>query len=372
MRTPALVSILMIAVVGVAIVAVFAFVTAGDSDTTTSAQGGSFTYASQAELGKSLFFDTRLSGDTQTSCSSCHLPDAAWTDGEALSRGYTSVLHFRNTPTLLNSSQQEYFFWDGRIDGSDLATTVREHITEAHFMNLDGRLMVERMAQVPEYAEAFEDLFGSEVSFGKILNAIAAYVRTLESSDDNPYKQFTSGDRSALSVSAQAGLELFSGAANCSSCHSGDLLTDGAFYATGALDNPDIFTNPDRHITFRRFFKQFAVGNFIELREDPGLFALTHEAEDYRKFRTPSLLEAARTAPYMHGGSLATLEDVVRFYNDGAGDGPNKDARLVPLGLSEQEISNLVTFLESLGSPPDAVQIPDLPDYDVVELGGGQ
>lgn len=372
MRTPALVSVSMVLVLVITIAVIATLAATDPSGKPTSAQGGTFTYATQAELGQSLFFDGRLSGDTQTSCSSCHLSEEAWTDGDALSRGYTSVLHFRNTPTLLNSSQQDSFFWDGRIDGSDLATTVREHITEAHFMNLDGRLMVERMNQIPEYSEAFVDLFGSEVSFGKILNALAAYVRTLESSDSNPYIRFTNGDQSALSVSEQAGLELFNGAASCSSCHSGELLSDGGFYATGAPDNPEIFTDPDRHITFRRFFKQFAVGNFVELREDPGRFAMTHEDADFRTFRTPSLLEVSRTAPYMHSGAIATLEDVVNFYNDGGGSSPNKDSRLRPLGLTTQEISDLVAFLESLGSPADVVQAPDLPDYDLLELGAGQ
>lgn len=371
MRNPTRFVVLTLTLLG-AVVTVTLFVAAGYGRTqSTSAQGDPFVYATQAELGRALFFDTRLSGDTATSCSSCHLPDKAWADGVELSRGYTNVQYFRNTPTLLNSSLQTFFFWDGRIDGADLPTAVREHITEAHFMNLDGRLLVERMIQIPEYSVAFEELFGSEVSFGKVLDALSAYVRTLESSGENPYVRYLDGDETALTASARAGLDLFTGAAGCSSCHSGDLLTDGEFHAIGAPDNPGIFTDPARHITFRRFFKQFAVGNFVELREDPGLFALTHEEEDFGKFRTPSLLEVARTAPYMHGGSQATLEDVVRFYNRGGGESPNKDSRLRTLGLTGQQIADLVAFLESLGSPPEEMQPPDLPDYDLLELGGG-
>ncbi|MCH8818267.1 MAG: cytochrome-c peroxidase, partial [Chloroflexi bacterium] len=137
------------------------------------------TIETQADLGRLLFFDKRLSGNNATSCSTCHIPDKAWTDGEALSTGYTSVEYFRNTPTLLNASQMPLLDWDGRFEGSDMATVVRDHIAEAHFMNLDGRLLVERMIQAPVYAEAFERLFGGEVSYGMVLNSVAAFVATL-------------------------------------------------------------------------------------------------------------------------------------------------------------------------------------------------
>ena len=135
----------------------------------------------EADLGRLLFFDRRLSGNNATSCSSCHLPDKAWTDGQALSTGYTSVEYFRNTPTLLNVSRMALLDWDGRFDGSDMASVVRDHIAEAHFMNLDGRLLVERMLQAPVYADAFERVFGSEASYGNVLDSLAAFVATLES-----------------------------------------------------------------------------------------------------------------------------------------------------------------------------------------------
>jgi cytochrome c peroxidase len=325
----------------------------------------------EADLGRLLFFDNRLSGNLATSCSSCHLPEQAWVDGEALSTGYTSVEYFRNTPTLLNATRMPLFYWDGRLDGSDVATVVRDHIAEAHFMHQDGRLLTERMVQIPVYAESFERLFGSEVSYGKILNSLAAFIATLESTD-NPYIDFKAGDDSALSAQEQAGLALFEGKAGCSACPGGDLLTDGGLYVTGVPANPDVFSEPARHITFRRFFKQFAVGEFDELRADPGHFAMTHEEADLGRFRTPSLLEAGRTAPYMHNGVLATLEDVVRFYNDSEGDAPNKDELLGPLNLSDDEIGSLVAFLQSLGSDAPAFDAPgpeDLPPYELLPLG---
>ena len=115
------------------------------------------------ELGQLLFHDGRLSGDGSTSCSSCHSPNGAFTDSQSLSDGYSrGSLYFRNTPTLINASKMPSYYWDGRFSQGDLASVARDHIAEAHFMNLDGRLLVERMRQVPEYEEGFIQAFGSE------------------------------------------------------------------------------------------------------------------------------------------------------------------------------------------------------------------
>ncbi len=332
---------------------------------TVQDQVSSASIQTQADLGRLLFFDKRLSGNSATSCSTCHIPENAWTDGRALSTGYTSIEYFRNTPTLLNASQMTLQHWDGRLDGSDMATVVRSHVAEAHFMHMDGRLLVERMLEAPVYSESFELLFGGEVSYGKVLNSLAAFVATLESAN-NPYIDFKAGDEAALTTGEQAGLELFEGKAGCSSCHSGELLADGGLHVTGVPANPEVFSNPDRHITFRRFFKTFAVGEFDDLRSDPGRFAMTHNDVDRGRFRTPSLLEVGRTAPYMHNGVIDTLDDVVRFYNDGGGDAPNKDVLLEPLNLTEGEIDSLVAFLQSLGSDEPPFDVPgDFPPYEL-------
>ena len=330
------------------------------------------------DLGRLLFHDGRLSGDGSTSCATCHDPNNAFTDGKPLSDGYSrGNLYFRNTPTLLNASKMPVYDWDGRFAQGDLATVVRDHIAEAHFMNLDGRLLVERMRQVPEYEDGFKQLLGSEVSYGKVLNAVAAYLQTLESSSANPYVAYRAGDQNALSAQAQRGLELFEGKAGCVGCHSGDLLSDGEFHNLGVQDNPSIFEEPLRHITFRRFFRMFGVSEYATMRDDPGLYALTADAADRGKFRTPSLLEVARTAPYMHGGVLDSLREVVEFYNAGGGSAPNKslprsgtgDAALRPLGLTDTEVADLVAFLESLASPVVTEDEPELPAYQPRTLG---
>ena len=324
----------------------------------------------QEALGRLLFHDGRLSGDGSTACSTCHSPTNSFTDTKTLSDGYSrGSLYFRNTPTLVNASKMPVYYWDGRFSQGDLATVVRDHIAEAHFMNLDGRLLVERMRQVPEYEQGFIQAFGSEVSYGKALNAVVAYLETLESSQDNPYLSFKSGNESALSAQARRGLDLFEDKAGCVQCHSGELLSDGDFHALGVPDNDSIFAEPLRHATFRRFFRTLGVGDFIAMRDDPGLSALTHDGGDRGKFRTPSLLEVGSTAPYMHSGAFATLSEVVEFYNAGGGESPNKDAALRPLGLTDAEKDDLVAFLQSLASPSSDEGAPDLPAYQPRTLG---
>ena len=320
----------------------------------------------QIALGKYLFFDKRLSGNNSLSCASCHQPDKAFTDGQSLSRGYPSTKYFRNTPTLLNTVYADRLYWDGRMDGGDMPTLVRDHLTEAHFMSMDGRLMVERINQVPAYVELFEKAFGGRPSFGKVLKAITAYVQSLNS-PPTPYDRYLAGDTAALSEEAQAGLALFEGKAGCSRCHSGPLLSDYGFYNTGVATDPAMFEDPELHLTFRRFFRILGVPNYRNVWEDVGLYALTMNPDDWGKFRTPSLREVARTAPYMHNGSLATLEDVVHFYNQGGG--PGQTAGLEPLGLTDAEIAQLVAFLESLSSEPVPVEVPTLPDYELLPMG---
>ena len=318
-------------------------------------------------LGKYLFFDSRLSGNNSLSCAGCHQPENAFTDGQPLSRGYPSTNYFRNTPTVLNSAYADRLYRDGRMDGRDMATMVRDHIAEAHFMSMDGRLMVERLNQVPEYVALFNEVYGSGPGYGGILNAISAYVQSLNS-PPTPYDLYLAAEDNALSEDALAGLELFEGKAGCSDCHSGTLLSDDQYHNTGVGTDIAMFEDPERHLTFRRFFRVLGVPNYRALSEDVGQYALTMDEDDWGKFVTPRLREVDRTAPYMHDGSLATLEEVVAFYNDGGGE--TETADLEALSLSDEEASQLVAFLASLSSEPIPVEAPALPGYSLVELGG--
>jgi len=299
-----------------------------------------------ANLGKRMFYDTRLSGDTSLSCASCHQPDKAFTDGEPLSAAYTGAAHFRNTPTLANVGFRDAWMHDGRL-GTNLNDVVREMITETYLMNMDMRLMQERLKQDPVYVEMFEKAGLGEPSNGGARKAIPEYLKTL-TSRGAPF------DRGELSVEAERGFELFKGKAGCARCHSGPLLSDNQPHSSGVPENLQIFADPLRHITFVTYAKFMGVGSYMNIRRDPGAHAQTHRADgsDMGTFMTPTLRELKYTAPYMHNGTFKTLADVVKFYNAGGGEAANKSDLLGPLKLSRKEQSDLVSFLESLSGDP--------------------
>lgn len=324
--------------------------------------------AEQVELGKLLFFDPRLSGDAAISCATCHDPKKGWGDAKALSTGYPGSEHFRNSQTILNAAYYKRNYWDGRMDGRDLATLVRDHLTEAHFMQVDGRLFTERLKQVPEYEELFKKAFGGEPSFGRTLNAIVAFVQTV-TSRNAPFDRHLKGETAALSSVSQEGMKLFLGKAGCIQCHDGALLSDQKFHSLGVPENPAVYAEPLRHITFRRFTKTLGVPNYDNLREDVGLYAVTKDPHDRGRFRTPSLREVSLTAPYMHNGVFPALEAVVDFYDQGGGTHPNKSPLLKPLGLTDGEKRAVVEFLRSLSGDLVLVEPPGLPEYRLRTLG---
>ena len=322
----------------------------------------------KAELGRMLFFDKRLSGDAEIACADCHSPAQAWSDGLPLSRGYPGTSYFRRTPSLLDVALRRRLYWDGRLDGRDMDSLVRDHLTEAHFMNADGRLLIERLRQVPEYEAAFKAAMGGEPSFGRILGAITAFVATLRT-DGGALDRHLSGKKK-LTGKELEGYQLFTGKAACTRCHSGATLTDESFHVTGVPESGAVFSEPLRHITFRRFFKTMGVADYAQLRADVGRYAQTQVESDRGAFRTPSLRNVGAQAAFMHNGSLATLSDVVAFYDAGAGVGPDNRPRLTPLGLSGAQKAALVAFLKVLkGSSTEVVPPASLPAYAPRKLG---
>jgi cytochrome c peroxidase len=234
-------------------------------------------------------------------------------------------------------------------------------LTEPFFLAADGRLLIERLRQVPEYVELFRDAYNVEPDFGTILKALAAYVAALDS-PPSPYERHAAGEADALSAEALAGVKLFEGKAGCAACHPAPHFTDHRFHDLGLRTDPRLLDDPERHTTFRRFFRGLGTPNYRNLDSDPGRYVVHFAAADRGRFRTPGLREVSRTAPYLHDGRLATLAEVVDRYDRGV-------PGLKPLGLTAAEKRQLLAFLESLSSEPTAVVVPELPDYVLLPPG---
>jgi len=298
--------------------------------------------AKKAALGKRLFFDPRLSGDAAISCATCHNPEEGFANRDALSPGYPGNKHFRNAPTVINAVHKKSWMHDGRL-GTNLNDVTREMLTEDYIMNMDMRLMQERVKQDSKYVKMFKDAGYGEPSNGSIRKAIPEYLKTL-TSKNAPF------DTGKMSRSAKRGMKLFKGKAGCVQCHNGSLLSDGKAHNTGVAENFDIFRDPQRHQAFIAFNMFMGNENYMNLKRDVGAHVQTHKADgsDMGKFMTPSLRELKYTAPYMHNGTITSLSGVVDFYNRGGGKDSNKSTKLKKLHLSKNEKKDLVAFLKSL------------------------
>ena len=287
--------------------------------------------AEKIELGRRLFSDRRLSRDGSIACSSCHEPERAFSDGRSIPVGVSGRQGRRSAPALINRGYGRAFFWDGR--SPSLEEQVLKPIQDPNEMDLTLDEAVSRLAHMREYADQFETAFGRAVNAQDLARALASYVRTI-TSGDAPLDRYMNGDRDALSAQERAGLAIFRGKGNCTACHVGPTLSDEQFHNTGVA-----WKNGELH--------------------DLGRFAVTRNDADRGAFKTPTLREIARTAPYMHNGTFSTLEEVVDFYNRGGNTNPLLDSELRPLDLSVEEKRALLTFLRSLdghiSEGPDAV-----------------
>lgn len=309
------------------------------------------------ELGKQLFFDRRLSGDGTMSCATCHIPELAFTDGQAIALSYPTTENWRNTPTLVNLAYNRSLFLDGR------AATIEEQalfpILSAFEMNQNLDFLEEELRAVPEYVEAFTRAFGDgDTNRRRIAGALAAFERTLVSKNA-PLDRFLAGDGQALSPRARLGYQLFTGKGRCVSCHYGVNLIDNGFHALNVPEHPDFQQDPGVAAT-RRFVAKFnGYRGYATLAEDPGRYLITKERKDWRAFKTPTLREISRTGPYMHNGIFETLAQVVDFFDQGGGPG---NTALTPLGLSGEEKMVLTTFLaEALAGEQLFFSHPQLP-----------
>ncbi len=326
----------------------------------------------KVELGKLLYFDTRMSGDGSISCNSCHpASDGSWGIASPISFGYPGSTHWRNASTIINVAYYSKLNWDG--GKSSIEKQNKGAWGGAVGANVDGGMAEERLAQIPEYVARFKEVFGTEYPlYSDAQNAVATFQRTINSMNV-PFDAFLEGDQSAISEEAQRGYELFTGKANCITCHNGSLISDDSYHNTGVPTHPGFENNALNQITFR--YEQWAKGvtedDYNNATEDMGLYYVSKLDSDLGKFRTPGLRDVCYTAPYMHNGFYATLEEVIAFYNSGGGDHANKDPLLEPLNLTAGEQADLLTFLESLCGDKILVEAPELPPYEPWTAIGG-
>lgn len=318
-------------------------------------------------LGKKLFWDNRLSGDGSMPCVSCHLPQLGWGDGGQLSRGYPGTKHWRNSQTILNSAYYNKLFLDGSVTSLEAQAASAAEGSVAG--NGDTAMMEMRLRFLPEYVAEFKQVFGAEwPRMNDAYRAIAAYQRTIVTDAKQvPFDRYAMGDRNALNAAQKRGMALYNGKANCIACHSGPLASNQQFYALGVPDHPAFKDDEITQVTHRWQWYQKGIPeqDYRGATDDAGLYYVTKNPKDIGKWRVPSLRELKYVAPYMHNGALATLKDVVDFYDKGGGTAANKTPLLKPLKLTEQEKRDLVAFLEALSmDKPLLHDAPTLPgDY---------
>jgi cytochrome c peroxidase len=280
----------------------------------------------RVRLGRWLFYDTRLSGDASVSCGTCHRPEYAFSEPTPVSSGIRGQKGKRKAPTFINQAVTLYpnFFWDGRA--SSLEVQALGPVENPIEMGNTHTSMIATLARVTGYKPYFEQAFGTpQITKERVAHAIADYERT-RMSGNSPWDRWRkTRDASAVSDQVKQGHELFFGKASCNQCHLGSNFTDSMFHNLGVGWNPKT--------------KTFA---------DEGRFVITKQPSDRGAFKTPTLREVTKHAPYMHDGSIATLRDVVELYNRGGEKNPHLDPKIEPLRLSAVEVDALVAFMESL------------------------
>lgn len=305
--------------------------------------------AQTVALGRTLFYEPKLSRRNAISCATCHNPLIGFTDGQRYSRGVSGALGTRNAPTVINSAFLPFQFWDGRAQsleaqaGGPMANPVE--------MDQTHDVAVSKLEADPIYRARFEKAFGpGPITLGKISKAIASFERTLLSGN-SPFDRYQfGGDKTALTPAAIRGLALFRDPkrGNCAACHTIDrkfaLFTDGKFHNIG------IGVTDEGELT------------------DLGRYYVTKKDSDKGAFKTPSLRNVALSGPYMHDGSLKTLKDVVDFYAGGGNSNPYLDKEMRAIKLSGSDRADLVEFLKSLtGDMPQNAGPPKKSDDGAIE-----
>lgn len=274
----------------------------------------------KAELGRLLYFDKRLSLDGSVSCATCHDPKKAFTDNLPVSVGIRGQKGGRSAPTVINRAYSLAQFWDGRAKSlEDQAVGPMANPIE---MGHTHDAIIANLNKVPGYQKLFKQVFDhDDCDIDMVAKAIATFERTVLSGN-SPYDKYKAGKKSAMSPSQVRGMDVYFNKAKCDQCHEGINFTTNAYHNLGVgTDQP---------------------------KPDAGRFDFTQNEADWGAFKTPTLREIARTAPYMHDGSLKTLEEVVEFYDKGGIKNKNLDEKMKPLNLTDQDKKDLVEFMKAL------------------------
>jgi cytochrome c peroxidase len=274
----------------------------------------------KADLGRLLYFDPRLSADGTVSCATCHNPKYAFTDGAAVSTGVRGQKGKRSAPTVINRAYSLAQFWDGRAP--TLEEQAKGPMANPIEMGSNHDTIVDNLTKIQGYRVLFAKSFGTgDITIDHIAKAITTFERTVMSGN-SPYDRYKAGQKSAMTPAQVHGMDIFFNKAKCDACHEGVNFTSNMYANLGVgADRPE---------------------------PDAGRYAVTNEPKDWGAFKTPTLREIARTAPYMHDGSLKTLEDVVEYYDRGGTPNKNLDQRIKPLHLANQDKKDLVAFLNAL------------------------
>jgi len=276
--------------------------------------------AAKAELGRDLFYDQRISADETISCATCHNPQFGFTDGAPVSTGINHQQGTRSAPTVINRAFSLAQFWDGRA--ASLEEQVKGPMANPIEMGNSHEMVVSVIRDIPGYRELFAEAFDSEgITIDRAAMAIATFERTILSGNA-PYDRYRKGDKKAMTPEQMRGMSVFFDKAQCDRCHEDSNFTLNAYNNIGiGTDKPD---------------------------PDLGRYVITQDPRDWGVFKVPTLREIEHTAPYMHDGSLKTLEDVVDYYDRGGNPNRNLDPAIRKLHLTDQEKKELVSFLKAL------------------------
>jgi cytochrome c peroxidase len=284
------------------------------------------------ELGKILFFDTRLSGSGKISCATCHQPELNWTDGKERSVGHAGARSKRNSPTIQNSWFYTKLFWDGRA--KDLQDQAFAPINSESEMHSEMPDVLRKLRTTKGYALLFKKAFGSEeITPDNFTEAIAVFEKTIVGNKSR-FDKFLEGKKGALSNEEIRGLHVFRTKAKCMNCHYGPLFTDNEFHKTGISRAP-------------------------YADKDPGLYNVTHKEEDRGKFKTPSLRDVMNTGPWMHNGGEDHMFTIIELYDK---RNPAPFGGINDISLSSRDKSDLVAFLHAISAPPRPFEKPIIPE----------